>query len=72
MKYVLLAAAVYNVSWGALVVLFPLLPFEWAGMAAPNYPELWQCIGMIVGVLAIVGVAMYISFREPSPKTKKA
>lgn len=31
-------------------MLFPLAWFEWAGMAAPNYPQLWQCIGMIVGV----------------------
>lgn len=53
MGQVLRAAAVYNVLWGALVVLFPLVPFAWAGMEPPNYPELWQCIGMIVGVYGV-------------------
>lgn len=47
------AAAVYNLLWGTLVVLFPLQPFRWAGMAEPNYPELWQCIGMMVAVYAV-------------------
>src|SRR6187399_3116891 len=52
-RWVFAAAAVYNLVWGTLIVLFPLAPFRWAGMAAPNYPELWQCIGMMVGVYAI-------------------
>jgi hypothetical protein len=50
---VLLAAAVYNLAWGAFVILFPTLPFGWLGIDAPNYPGLWQCIGMIVGVYGI-------------------
>jgi uncharacterized membrane protein HdeD (DUF308 family) len=31
-------------------------------MAQPNYPELWQCIGMIVGVY---GVAYAFAARDP-------
>ncbi len=27
--------------------------FDWAGMTRPNYPELWQCIAMIVGVYGV-------------------
>lgn len=50
MKWVLLAAGVYNIVWGAFVVAFPLAPFRWFGMESPNYPEIWQCVGMIVGV----------------------
>jgi hypothetical protein len=50
---VLRAAGLYNLLWGTLVVLFPLAAFDWAGMPPPNYPELWQCIGMIVGVYGI-------------------
>ena len=52
-RYVFIASAIYNTIWGTLVVLFPLAPFRWAGLPDPNYPELWQCIGMIVGVYAI-------------------
>lgn len=41
---------------------FPNVPFRWIGMALPRYPELWQCIGMIVGVY---GVAYIIAARDP-------
>jgi len=53
MNVVLWLAAVYNVAWGGLVVLFPLAPFAWAGMTAPRYPEIWQCVGMMVGVYGV-------------------
>lgn len=53
MRHVLLAAGAYNVLWGAFVVLFPAAMFRWLDMPLPNYPQLWQCIGMIVGVYGI-------------------
>ena len=59
---VLRLAAVYNIAWGAVVVLFPLAPFRWAGMAEPNYPQLFQCIGMIVGVY---GIGYWIAAEDP-------
>ena len=62
MTPVLWAAALYNLAWGALVVLFPLAPFRWAAMPPPNYPELWQCLGMVVGVY---GVAYALAARDP-------
>jgi peroxiredoxin len=46
-------AAVYNLLWGAWVILFPNHLFEWSGIALPNYPGIWQCVGMIVGVYGI-------------------
>ncbi|MFZ4629496.1 MAG: alkyl hydroperoxide reductase [Blastocatellia bacterium] len=62
MSWVLLAAAVYNLVWGGLVVLFPHALFDWMGMDRPNYPELWQCVGMIVGVY---GVGYGLAARDP-------
>jgi peroxiredoxin len=53
MRLTLVLAGFYNMLWGALVILFPYTLFEWCGMEAPNYPELWQCIGMIVGVYGV-------------------
>jgi hypothetical protein len=50
MVWTLRLAAAYNMLWGAFVVLWPNALFSWAGLELPNYPELWQCIGMIVGV----------------------
>lgn len=62
MKYVLLAAGIYNILWGTLTIIFPAYYFESSGMAAINYPEIWQCVGMIVGVY---GIAYIISAYDP-------
>ena len=53
MFWVLRAAGVYNVLWGAWAILFPAHFWRLVGMEQPNYPFLWQCIGMIVGVYGI-------------------
>jgi len=58
----LLLAGAYNLAWGAFVVCFPLLPFRWAGMEPPRYVEIWQCVGMIVGVY---GVGYAIAALDP-------
>ncbi len=49
----MLAAGVYNIVWGVVFGVFPNALFDWAGMERPNYPELWQCIAMIVGVYGV-------------------
>ena len=38
----LVAAGVYNLVWGGLVILFPHALFDWTGMQRLNYPEIWQ------------------------------
>ena len=53
MRLTLLAAGGYNLVWGAAVVLFPAALFHWAEMELPRYPQIWQCVGMIVGVYGI-------------------
>lgn len=50
---VLLAAAAYNLLFGAFAIAFPRAWFELSGMPAPAMPVLWQCIGMVVGVYGI-------------------
>jgi hypothetical protein len=62
MTWVLRAAAVYNIVWGVFVILFPLAIFDLAGLERPNYPEIWQCVGMIVGVY---GVGYWVAARDP-------
>lgn len=42
------AAALYNLLWGLLNVLFPQLFFNLIGMEPPNYLPLWQVVGMFV------------------------
>tara|TARA_Y100001949_G_C15834522_1_gene263497 strand:+ start:124 stop:525 length:402 start_codon:yes stop_codon:yes gene_type:complete len=50
MKNVLRIAAVYNLIWGAWVVLFPQQFFEWTGMDPINHELVWQGMGMVIGV----------------------
>lgn len=67
MSAVLLLAGVYNLAWGTWVILFPSLSFAYSGLAIPDrplhYPQLWQCIGMIVGVY---GVGYALAARDPA------
>ena len=53
MSIVLLLAALYNLVWGAWVVLFPNHFFDLVGMERPSQPAIWQCVGMIVGVYGV-------------------
>ena len=62
MKWGLFAAGIYNLVWGAWTILMPDSLFRWAGMEIPRYPEIWQCVGMIVGVY---GVGYLIAARDP-------
>lgn len=61
-KWWLRAAGVYNLVWGATVIALPHLLFDLCGLARPNYPEIWQCVGMIVGVY---GVGYLIAATDP-------
>lgn len=62
MRTTLLAAALYNVLWGAFVVLFPTALFDWLGAEPPRDPAIWQCVGMIVGVY---GLGYALAARDP-------
>ena len=53
MRAVLWAAAVYNIAFGAWALLWPNAWFDLANMPRPTYPQIWQCVGMIVGVYGI-------------------
>ncbi|QVL30369.1 SRPBCC family protein [Telmatocola sphagniphila] len=52
----------YNLIWGTLTILFPNLLFDLVGIPRLNYPEIWQCVGMIVGVY---GVGYLIAAGDP-------
>lgn len=61
-KTTLKIAALYNILWGALIILFPHALFDFAGLPRMNYPGVWQCVGMIVGVY---GVGYWIAASDP-------
>lgn len=53
MRWVLRAAAIYNLVWGAWVILFPLSFFSLTGMEPINHPSIWQGMGMVIGVYGL-------------------
>lgn len=53
MSITLYAAAIYNLVWGAWIVLRPDDLFVLTGIEVPNYRGIWQCVGMIVGVYGV-------------------
>ena len=62
MRHVMVAAGIYNLLWGAAVIFFPEALFRFAGMELPRYPQIWQCVGMIVGMY---GLGYLIAARNP-------
>ena len=48
------AAGGYNLVWGSLAVLNPQWLFQWAGMEPARYPEVFACLGMVVGLYGIL------------------
>ncbi|MCC5919883.1 MAG: alkyl hydroperoxide reductase [Cyclobacteriaceae bacterium] len=53
MRIILQLAALYNIIWGAWVVLFPMHFFELTGMEPINHPSIWQGMGMVIGVYGL-------------------
>ena len=63
MFWTLVLAGLYNLAWGTAIILLPSQPFAWLGMTPPNYPQIWQCLGMVVGVY---GLGYLIAARDPA------
>lgn len=55
-------AGIYNLVWGVTVIAFPHLLFDLCGIPRLNYPEIWQCVGMIVGVY---GIGYWFAANDP-------
>jgi hypothetical protein len=62
LKLSLRAAGIYNILWGAWIILFPHQWWNWMQMPQPNYPQIWQCLGMVIGVY---GIGYWIAARDP-------
>ncbi len=64
MRRWLVAAGLYNVAWGAFVVLLPDALFRVVGMEPLAGPGrgIWQCLGMVIGVY---GIGYLCASRDP-------
>jgi len=46
-------AGIYNIGWGLYSVAAPQWLFRFAGMPPSNYPQIFACLGMVVGLYGI-------------------
>jgi hypothetical protein len=53
-RVVFIAAGVYNIAWGLYAAMDPQWLFRFAGMPPANYPQLFACLGMVVGLYGIL------------------
>jgi small multidrug resistance pump len=47
-------AALYNIGFGIWACFWPEALFASLEMTPPNYPSLWQCLGMVVGLYGVL------------------
>lgn len=62
MKAILFVAGIYNLLWGASVIFLPGFWFALAKLNQPNYPQLWQDIGMMS---LVMGIGYMIASSNP-------
>ncbi len=53
-RIVFAAAGLYNIAWGLYSLMDPQWLFRYAGMPLQNYPQIFACLGMVVGLYGIV------------------
>ncbi len=53
-QVVFLLAGIYNIVWGIFTALYPNWLFRFAEMEPSNYPDIFACVGMIVGLYGVI------------------
>ena len=62
MQTTLRLAAIYNLIWGASVILFPSLAFDVLSIPVPADLSIWQGMGMVIGVY---GIGYWLASYDP-------
>ncbi len=53
-QYLFIAAALYNIGWGLFTSLNSQWLFRFAEMPLMHHPEVFACLGMVVGLYGII------------------
>jgi hypothetical protein len=59
---VFIAAGVYNIAWALFSILDPQWLFRFAGMPLANYPAVFACLAMVIG---LYGLLYFYVARRP-------
>jgi hypothetical protein len=55
-RVVFTAAGLYNILWGLWSAADPQWLFRYTGMPLANHPEIFACVGMIVGLYGVLSL----------------
>jgi hypothetical protein len=61
-RAIFLLAGIYNILWGMYAALDPQWLFRFAGMEPQNYPEIFACLGMVIGLYGL----LYLEVASPA------
>jgi hypothetical protein len=53
-RIVFSCAGIYNLAWGALTAIHPNWPFDLMGIPPMRYPEIFACLGMVIGLYGLL------------------
>ncbi|MGB3562706.1 MAG: hypothetical protein WBG93_21485 [Thermoanaerobaculia bacterium] len=53
-RIIFACAGIYNLARGALTAFHPNWPFEVMGMPPMRYPEVFACLGMVIGLYGLL------------------
>jgi hypothetical protein len=53
-RAVFIAAGAYNIGWAVFSILDPQWLFRFAGMPLANYPAIFACLAMVIGLYGVL------------------
>lgn len=53
-RVVFIAAGIYNIAWGLFAIYDPQWLFRFSGLPPLNHPQIFQCLGMVIGLYGIL------------------
>ena len=53
-RVVFITAGIYNICWGIYAALDPQWLFRFARMPLDNHPQIFACLGMVIGLYGIL------------------
>jgi hypothetical protein len=53
-RVVFIAAGIYNIAWGLFAIYDPQWLFRLSGLPPLNHPQIFQCLGMVIGLYGIL------------------
>ena len=60
-RFTFFAAGGYNILWGLGSAVYPVWFFQLARMEEPRYPEVFACLGMVIGLYGVLYIRVALN-----------